>query len=200
MNLGNKIRELRRAGSLTQEQLAAALNITPQAVSKWEMGASYPDMTMIPIIASFFKVSLDELFDFDVKNVEKEIEEIRLEYGKYFWGNFVKAEQILLDGLKLYPASIQLKTELVELYAYNVDRGDEIIHKAFELAGQIVQVSQDVFCTCRTKSNMIHIYRYLENERGQISRRSLKRFRICIPICCRTKCVFLPALSKERRA
>ena len=84
MNLGNKIRELRRAGSLTQEQLAAALNISPQAVSKWEMGASYPDMTMIPIIASFFKVSLDELFDFDVKNVEKEIEEIRLEYGKYF--------------------------------------------------------------------------------------------------------------------
>ena len=45
MNLGNKIRELRRAGNLTQEQLAASLNISPQAVSKWEMGASYPDMT-----------------------------------------------------------------------------------------------------------------------------------------------------------
>lgn len=181
MNLGNKIRELRRAGNLTQEQLAAALNITPQAVSKWEMGASYPDMTMIPIIASFFKVTLDELFDFDVKNVEKEIEEIRLEYGKYFWGNFVKAEQILLDGLKLYPASIQLKTELVELYAYNVDRGDEIINKAFELAGQIVQVSQDVFCTCRTKSNMIHIYRYLENERGQDHYEEIKQIIETLP-------------------
>lgn len=181
MNLGNKIRELRRAGSLTQEQLAAALNISPQAVSKWEMGASYPDMTMIPIIASFFKVSLDELFDFDVKNVEKEIEEIRLEYGKYFWENFVKAEQILLDGLKLYPASIRLKTELVELYAYNADRGDEIIHKAFELAGQIVQVSQDVFCTCRTKSNMIHIYRYLENERGQDHYEEIKQIIETLP-------------------
>jgi transcriptional regulator with XRE-family HTH domain len=181
MNLGNKIRELRRAGSLTQEQLAAALNISPQAVSKWEMGASYPDMTMIPIIASFFKVTLDELFDFDVKNVEKEIEEIRLEYGKYFWENFVKAEQILLDGLKLYPASIRLKTELVELYAYNADRGDEIINKAFELAGQIVQVSQDVFCTCRTKSNMIHIYRYLENERGQDHYEDIKKIIETLP-------------------
>ena len=195
MNLGNKIRELRRAGSLTQEQLAAALNISPQAVSKWEMGASYPDMTMIPIIASFFKVTLDELFDFDVKNVEKEIEEIRLEYGKYFWGNFVKAEQILLDGLKLYPASIRLKTELVELYAYNADRGDEIIHKAFELAGQIVQVSQDVFFTSidtwRMSGDRITTRR---------SNRSLKRFRTCIPICCRTKCVFLPAVSKGKRA
>lgn len=181
MNLGNKIRELRRAGDLTQEQLAAALNISPQAVSKWEMGASYPDMTMIPIIASFFKVSLDELFDFDVKNVDKKIEEIRLEYGKYFWGNFEKDEQILLDGLKLYPASIRLKTELVELYAYNADRGDEIIHKAFELAGQIVQVSQDVFCTCRTKANLIHIYKYLEREKGEDHYEDIKKIIETLP-------------------
>ena len=167
MNLGNKIRELRRASNLTQEQLATALNISAQAISKWEMGASYPDMTMIPTLAAFFKVSLDELFDFDVSNVEKEIEEIRLEKNKYFWNNFEKAEQILLDGLKRYPASIQLKTELMELYAYNVDRGDEIVNKAFELGGQIISVSQDVFCTCRTKQNIIHVYTYLELEKGE---------------------------------
>ena len=41
MNLGNKIRELRRAKNLTQEQLAESLNISPQAVSKWEMGVSH---------------------------------------------------------------------------------------------------------------------------------------------------------------
>ena len=167
MNLGNKIRELRRASNLTQEQLAASLNISAQAVSKWEMGASYPDMTMIPTLAVFFKVSLDELFDFDVRNIDKEIEDIRLEYNKYFWGNFEKAEQILLDGLKLYPVSIQLKTELFELYAYNVDRGDEVVNKAFELGSHIISISQDVFCTCRTKANMIHIYTYLEREKGQ---------------------------------
>ena len=167
MNLGKKIRELRRAKNLTQEQLAASLNISAQAVSKWEMGASYPDMTMIPTIVGLFKVSLDELFDFDVKNIDKEIEDIRLEYNKYFWSNFEKAEQILLDGLKLYPASIQLKTELFELYAYNVDRGDELVNKAFELGSHIISISQDVFCTCRTKANMIHIYMYLEREKGQ---------------------------------
>ena len=167
MNLGNKIRELRRASNLTQEQLAASLNISAQAVSKWEMGASYPDMTMIPTIAGLFKVSLDELFDFDVRNIDKEIEGIRLEYNKYFWSNFEKAEQILLDGLKLYPASIQLKTELFELYTYNVDRGDELINKAFELGSHIISISQDVFCTCRTKANMILIYMYLEREKGQ---------------------------------
>ena len=81
MNLGNKIRELRRAKGLTQEQLAASLNITPQAVSKWEMSASYPDMAMIPAIASLFRVTLDELFDFDLNSIDKDIEDIRLEYN-----------------------------------------------------------------------------------------------------------------------
>ena len=167
MNLGNKIRELRRAHNLTQEQLAASLNVSAQAVSKWEMNASYPDMTMIPTLASFFKVSLDELFDFDVKNIDREIEEIRTKSNNYFWNNFEKAEQILLDGLKQYPASIQLKTELFELYTYNLDRGDDHINKTFELGSHIISISQDVFCTCRTKHNLILIYRYLEREKGE---------------------------------
>ena len=181
MNLGNKIRELRRANNLTQEQLAATLNISAQAVSKWEMGASYPDMTMIPTLAAFFKVTLDELFDFDVKNVDKEIEDIRLEYNKYFWSNFEKAEQILLDGLKIYPASIQLKTELFELYAYNIDRGDEIISKAFELGSHIISISQDIFCTCRTKANMIHIYTCLEILKGQDHYEDIKKIIETLP-------------------
>ena len=181
MNLGNKIRELRRARNLTQEQLAASLNISAQAVSKWEMGASYPDMTMIPTIAALFKVSLDELFDFDVKNIDQEIENIRLEYGKYFRGNFEKAEQILLDGLKLYPASIQLKTELLELYAYNIDRGDAVVNKAFELGSHIISVSQDVFCTCRTKANLVHIYRLLEIKKGQDHYEDIKKIIETLP-------------------
>lgn len=181
MNLGNKIRELRRARNLTQEQLALTLNISAQAVSKWEMGASYPDVMMIPIIASFFKVSLDELFDFDVNDIDVKIEDIRLEYNKYFWNNFDKAEQVLLDGLKIYPASIILKTELFELYAYNVDRGDEIINKAFELGSHIISVSQDVFCTCRTKANIIHIYTYLEKEKGEDHYEDIKKLIETLP-------------------
>lgn len=181
MNLGNKIRELRRERNLTQEQLAAALNISAQAVSKWEMGASFPDMTLIPVLAGFFKVSLDELFDFDVKNIDKEIEDIRLECNKYFWSDFEKAEQILLEGLKLYPASIQLKTELFELYAYNTDKGDEIINKAFELGSQIIHVSQDIFCTCRTKANMIMIYKYLEDTKGQDHYEDIKKIIETLP-------------------
>ena len=63
--LGNNIRQLRRRDKRTQEQLAEALGVTSQAVSRWESGGSYPDMNLIPSIANFFGVSIDELFGYE---------------------------------------------------------------------------------------------------------------------------------------
>lgn len=57
-----KIRELRIARNLTQEALAAELSVTPQAISKWECGTTTPDIQLLPDIAIFFGVTLDELF------------------------------------------------------------------------------------------------------------------------------------------
>lgn len=48
IDLGRKIRELRRYHHRTQENLAEALGVTAQAVSRWESGGSYPDMNLIP--------------------------------------------------------------------------------------------------------------------------------------------------------
>lgn len=75
LNVGTKIRELRRRDGRTQDTLAEVLGVTAQAVSRWESGGSYPDMEMIPAIANYFGVSIDELFGYD--NVrEKRIDEI----------------------------------------------------------------------------------------------------------------------------
>ena len=67
MELGNKIKQLRNKASLTQEQLADELGISAQSVSKWETGASMPDITLLPKIAERFGVSIDELFDLTVE-------------------------------------------------------------------------------------------------------------------------------------
>ena len=47
MNLGTKIAKLRKEQNMTQQELANKLNITDKAVSKWERGLSYPDITSI---------------------------------------------------------------------------------------------------------------------------------------------------------
>ena len=74
MQIGEKIRTLRRAKKRTQEQLAEALRVSPQAVSKWETGASVPDIDMLPRLAAYFGTSMDELFDFDRRRLDAEVE------------------------------------------------------------------------------------------------------------------------------
>ena len=62
MEMGKEIRRLRNDRGLTQEALAAALNVSPQTVSKWECGNSIPDVQMLPEIAVYFGVTIDQLF------------------------------------------------------------------------------------------------------------------------------------------
>ena len=59
--LGENVRSLRVAKGITQEQFGYEMGVSAQAVSRWENGATYPDITMLPMIADFFDVTLDEL-------------------------------------------------------------------------------------------------------------------------------------------
>ena len=66
MKIGEKIKEFRKSKGISQEILAQALGVTFQAVSKWETNTAAPDVALIPAIASYFGVSIDELFDYNV--------------------------------------------------------------------------------------------------------------------------------------
>ncbi len=62
MTIGEKIALLRNEKSITQTALAEYLCVTPQTVSRWEVGSGAPEITLLPRIAAFFGVSIDELF------------------------------------------------------------------------------------------------------------------------------------------
>lgn len=59
--LGENIRSLRTAKGITQERFGYEMGVSAQAVSRWENGITYPDIAMLPTIADFFDVTLDEL-------------------------------------------------------------------------------------------------------------------------------------------
>ncbi|MCL1788291.1 MAG: helix-turn-helix domain-containing protein [Defluviitaleaceae bacterium] len=61
MTLGNRINEYRRQRNITQEQLADAMGVSSQAVSKWENDISCPDISVMPQLADYFNVTLDRL-------------------------------------------------------------------------------------------------------------------------------------------
>ena len=65
VKIGEKIKELRKRDGRTQEEIASSLGVTSQAVSRWEANGGYPDMEIMPNIASLFGVSIDALFGYD---------------------------------------------------------------------------------------------------------------------------------------
>ena len=130
MNIGNKIKELRKKRGITQEQLANAVGISFQAVSKWENNIALPDITLMPLLANYFGVSTDELFDFSLSKMEKEIKKIVENAYEYRESDPEKSRQILEEGLKMYPENDILVNNML----YVVADPDETIEMASELA------------------------------------------------------------------
>ncbi len=95
MNLpiSNVIRHLRRKRDITQEELAAAVGVTYQSVSRWENGQAYPDMELIPKIARYFEISTDVLFGTDNESVNKRLE-----------AHYEKIKEVQNDPEKFYQA------------------------------------------------------------------------------------------------
>ena len=126
LHLGEKIRTLRKERGISQEVLAQSLGISFQAVSKWETGLTLPDLTMIPALASFFRVSTDELFDFNVLEQEKQIEALCTEAAAYRGTDDRRSEAILRAGLRKFPGNDIILNNL--LYTMrSPERADEVI-------------------------------------------------------------------------
>ena len=80
--IGSRIKALRREQKVTQEALAGALGVTPQAISRWESGNGYPDMELLPALADFFAVSIDELIGYRKSEREEELDRIHKELDR----------------------------------------------------------------------------------------------------------------------
>ncbi len=71
LKIGETIRSLRHRDGRTQEDLAKTLGVTCQAISRWEAGGGYPDLELLPAIANYFHVAIDELFGYHGDREEK---------------------------------------------------------------------------------------------------------------------------------
>ena len=79
IKIGAIIKKLRAENHITQETLATAIGVTPQAISRWEAEGGYPDLELLPALADFFKVSTDELLGYKLSEREQELADIKKE-------------------------------------------------------------------------------------------------------------------------
>lgn len=96
LTLGSTIAYYRRLYSITQEELSRQLNISPQAVSKWEQEISSPDIMLLPLIADVFHISVDELF-----GRKRETEPVFDLVDNLPWGDDGKIRFAVFHGKKL---------------------------------------------------------------------------------------------------
>lgn len=104
MYLPANLKKYRILKELTQEDVAEFLGITPQSVSKWERGESYPDITLLPALANIFETSIDLLLGMDTIRAEEtryNIHKKAVEYQRN--GNLDMAEKTYRDALLIYP-------------------------------------------------------------------------------------------------
>lgn len=107
--LGENLKKLRKSKEMTQETLADFLGVSFQAVSKWERNESYPDITMLPVIAAFFGVTVDSLLGTDMIEKENKIREYCEEYSR-LWnqGKIGKARDMLKKAVSEFPGNYDL--------------------------------------------------------------------------------------------
>lgn len=165
--LGENIKKLRLEKGLTQETLAEFLGVTFQSVSNWERGESYPDITMLPEIAGFFKVSVDELLG--VNRAENEAKILK-ELQKY--DNLTDTDlkkDIIIELKKNFPSDFRVLLRYMAYLVHFSEKNPEIIAKIKAIYDNIQQNCNTDKIRISAKRHLAELYRELsENENSGI--------------------------------
>ncbi|MBO4931408.1 MAG: helix-turn-helix transcriptional regulator [Clostridia bacterium] len=115
INLAEPLRRLRTARGITQETLADFLGVSSQAVSKWERGDGLPDITMLPPLANYFGVTLDELMNMDELCNREKLAEMKKKHRELrSAGRDEEDLSLLREILRQFPNDYETMAELAE--------------------------------------------------------------------------------------
>ncbi|MDD4774213.1 MAG: helix-turn-helix transcriptional regulator [Eubacteriales bacterium] len=171
-SIGKTIKKLRKERNFTQEELAEQLNVTPQAVSKWENEAGMPDISQIIPLASVFGVSTDVLLGFERTTIDDEAIKIATEafaaeeYGKP--ETYLIAYDMMTEGLKKHPNNLILLNNCMGLglslslpengWIYASERAAEIAAETIRQANLIISYSRNIDDIMRAHQALVFLY------------------------------------------
>lgn len=171
-DFGKRLKDLRKAANVTQEQLAGALGISYQAVSKWETGFGFPDITLLPGLAGFFGVSADWLLGIKTGDADEIIEKVLVEVSR------LKQSAKTNDGIELiektlkqYPNNHKLLAAWIEHKVHTFDPScnkEEWLKKIEEKAEVVLRDCADDAIRYQAKLGLTFAYSFCgEREKAQ---------------------------------
>lgn len=172
MTMGKVIKKLRKDRGFTQEELAERLGVTYQAISKWENDSGLPDVSQIVPLASIFEVSTDVLFGIagttesdEAWKIVSNADSVK-EYGNL--ETYLRAYDILLDGLKKYPSNLIIMNNCMGLgvalslpengWIYAEERAKTIISETIRQANFIMTNSKNITDVLNARQSLIFLY------------------------------------------
>lgn len=178
INIAANLKRLRKQREITQEDLAGFLGVSFQAVSKWERGDGYPDITLLPSIANFFGITLDELMGMDeLRNEEKRNEILKRAGLLASEGKISETVAALWEGLKLFPNDYAIMAELACYLDGHGTSGEERRKnqdEAIQLSERILEFCTDGEIRNNVQANICFaLWRNGEKDRAVTAARKL---------------------------
>jgi len=134
--------------NLTQAQIAEYVGVSRAAVSKWEKGQSYPDITLLPKLANFFNTSIDALLGYKPQMTKEQIKQTYLQLSQQFsQKSFEEVESNIEKLLKEYYACFPFVLKMAQLYLNYVPKSPDqqkTLTRVIQLCTQIKSSSEDV--------------------------------------------------------
>lgn len=149
MKINKIIKSKRKEKNLTQEELANRLGVSTPAVSKWESGISYPDITILPPLARILDTDLNTLLSFKEDLTREEIGNIINEVSETMQSeSFETGYKLAMDKIKEFPNNYQLIYNLAlvlegSIYLYSVDNREEYKMEIYNLYNRALESDEE---------------------------------------------------------
>ena len=162
-----KLKELRTKKNITQEQLARHLQISPQAVSKWERNEGYPDIMLLPRIALYFDVTIDDLLGIEKERIKEQIAEWEKESYDYKTKGDIMANHALWEAAYAeYPNEEQVIDHychaLWDVFMLDTNKNRAYGERMVMLGEELLEITTDQ----DTRNGLIQILVYAYDELG----------------------------------
>lgn len=158
LQIGDKLKELRQQNNITQDRLAEILGVSGQSVSRWELGICYPDLELLPVIANYFDITLDDLVGMNRIRSEKMRIGIFTEALNFEReGQWSKAIEVLRNALKTFPSDDELETELALVLSKTGIRKD--LMEAITLSEKVLDRCTGEKLRSTARANLCFLYK-----------------------------------------
>ena len=149
----------RKRKGLTQGEVAEMLCVSTQAISKWETGTSYPDLSLLPTIANLFGVSVDCMLGINISEKEEKINSI-LEKCQTMTENcqYSDAVTVLRKALYKYPSEPRLMYQLAWNLTGSIRENRENLFEAIRIYEKILQITDDPELRSRVLRDLMYRY------------------------------------------